>query len=133
MPTVRTLIDQSLRVQPWASTRRDPYAFLAALERERVTSVIIDSLACDLPGADEITRGDRPHQLDAGRELRRLDLTVENVDARRADRREPSTSSSTVTSLSAPPSTTREQRSWAEKHTRVLLGRERCGYVIPSA
>jgi hypothetical protein len=109
------LIDQSLRVQPWASTRRDPYAFLAALERERVTSVLIDSLACVLPR----------HRRDSStpeENVRRLDLTVEHIDARRADRREASTSLSTVTSLSAPPSTTRDQRSCAATHVCFSAG-----------
>jgi hypothetical protein len=98
--------------------RRDPYAFLAALERERVTDVLIDSLASVLPGADEITHGDRSHQLDAGRERARWSASTP-----------PSGQAPAIHifvdghfTLSAPPSTTRDQRSCAAPHVCFSAG-----------
>jgi hypothetical protein len=116
-----------LRVQPWASTRRDPYAFLAALERERVTDVLIDSLACVLPGADEIMRG----SISPTRRRKRT-CAVERIDAPERTgashphlRRRPLHAFGSAVDHAGP--------KIVRRTTRVLLGRERCGYVIPSA
>jgi hypothetical protein len=74
------------RTQP----RFDPYAILAALEHERVTYIVIGALARVLHGADEITRGIDLTVSTREENLRRLDLALQHVHARRADRREPS-------------------------------------------
>jgi hypothetical protein len=68
----------------------DPYAILAALERERVTYIVIGALARVLHGADEVTRGVDLTVSTREENLRRLDLALEHLHARRADRRAPS-------------------------------------------
>lgn len=70
--------------------RFDPYAILAALERERVTYIIIGALARVLHGADEVTRGIDLTVSTREENLRRLDLALEHIHARRVDRHEPS-------------------------------------------
>jgi hypothetical protein len=74
------------RTQP----RFDPYAILAALERERVTYIVIGALARVIHGADEITRGIDLTPSTRPENLRRLDLALEAINARGADRRLPS-------------------------------------------
>jgi hypothetical protein len=70
--------------------RFDPYGTLAALERERVTYIVIGAFARVIHGADEITRGIDLTVSTREENLRRLDLALEQIHARRADRREPS-------------------------------------------
>jgi hypothetical protein len=67
----------------------DPYAILAALERERVTYIVIGALARVIHGADEITRGIDVTPSTRPENLRRLDLALEAINAHRADGREP--------------------------------------------
>jgi len=76
--------------QPRSQPRFDPYAILAALERESVTYIIIGALARVLHGADEITRGIDFTVSTREENLRRLDLALEHINARRADGRQPS-------------------------------------------
>ena len=67
--------------------RFDPYAVLRELERERVTYVMVGGLARVIQGSDELTRGidltpsPRPQNLD------RLQRALENLNARRRDRK----------------------------------------------
>ena len=67
--------------------RFDPYAVLRELERERVTYVMVGGLARVIQGSDEVTRGidltpsPRPQNLD------RLQRALENLNARRRDRK----------------------------------------------
>jgi hypothetical protein len=70
--------------------RFDPYGTLAALERERVTYIVIGAFARVIHGADEITRGIDFSVSTREENLRRLDLALEHIHARRADRRDPS-------------------------------------------
>ena len=63
----------------------DPYALLQALERQRVTYVVVGGLGRVIHGSDEITGG-----LDIAPSLReenlhRLGLALEDLNARRAD------------------------------------------------
>jgi hypothetical protein len=67
----------------------DPYAILAALERERVTYIVIGALARVIHGADEITRGIDLTPSTRPENLRRLDLAMGAISARRAEGREP--------------------------------------------
>jgi hypothetical protein len=63
----------------------DPYAIIAALERERVAFVLIGGFARVLQGTEELTHGlDLTPSLRPDN-LRRLDQTLEGLDARRAD------------------------------------------------
>jgi len=62
--------------------RFDPYAILAALERHRVGYVLIGGFARVLQGTEEITRGlDLAPSLRA-ENLRRLELALDDLDAR---------------------------------------------------
>jgi len=74
------------RTQP----RFDPYGTLAALERERVTYIVIGAFARVIHGADEITRGIDLTPSTREENLRRLDLALEAINANRPDGREPS-------------------------------------------
>jgi hypothetical protein len=65
----------------------DPYAILAALERQRVAYVLIGGFARVIQGTDELTRGlDLAPSL-RGENLRRLALALTELDAERLDRR----------------------------------------------
>lgn len=65
------------------STRRfDPYAILEALERERVTYVLIGGLARVLEGSDELTRGVDLTPSTRPENLRRLEVALTSLDAR---------------------------------------------------
>lgn len=67
--------------------RFDPYAILAALERSRVTYVLIGGFARVLQGTEEITRGlDLVPSLRA-ENLRRLSLALEELGAEGVDRK----------------------------------------------
>ena len=63
----------------------DPYAILAALERQRVTYVLIGGLARVIQGTEEITHGlDLAPSLRA-ENLRRLGLALDELDASAVD------------------------------------------------
>jgi hypothetical protein len=63
----------------------DPYAILAALERQRVSYVLIGGLARVIQGTDELTHGlDLAPSL-RGENLRRLGLALDELDAKRVD------------------------------------------------
>jgi hypothetical protein len=65
--------------------RFDPYGTLAALERERVTYVVIGAFARVIEGTDEITRGVDITPSTRDENLRRLDLALASINARRID------------------------------------------------
>jgi hypothetical protein len=67
----------------------DPYAILEALEREAVGHILIGAFARVLVGADEVTRGVDLTPATRGDNLRRLDLALEAINARRADGGDP--------------------------------------------
>jgi hypothetical protein len=69
--------------------RFDPYAILTALERERVTYILVGAFARVIVGADEITRGVDLTPSTRGENLRRLERALEAINARRADGSEP--------------------------------------------
>jgi hypothetical protein len=67
----------------------DPYAILTALERERVSYVLIGGFARVLQGTEELTHGlDLAPSLRT-ENLRHLDRSLEALDARRADGKRP--------------------------------------------
>ncbi len=69
--------------------RFDPYAILAALERQRVTYILIGGFARVLQGTEELTRGlDLVPSLRA-ENLRRLGLALDDLDARLPNGRRP--------------------------------------------
>ncbi len=63
----------------------DPYAILAALERRRVSYVVIGAFARVVQGAEEITHGVDVVPSIRGENLRRLALALEDLDAVRVD------------------------------------------------
>jgi len=70
-----------------ASRPFDPYAILAALERQGVTYILIGGFARVIQGSEELTHGlDLVPSL-RGENLRRLGLALEELGAERADRR----------------------------------------------
>jgi hypothetical protein len=71
------------RTQP----RFDPYAILTALERERVTYILIGAFARVIHGADEITHGVDLTPSTREENLHRLDRALETINARRPDGR----------------------------------------------
>jgi len=65
----------------------DPYAILSALERHRVTYVLIGGFARVIQGTEELTRGlDLVPSL-RGENLRRLQCALDELDAKPTDRR----------------------------------------------
>jgi hypothetical protein len=67
----------------------DPYAILTALERRRVTYVLIGGFARIIQGTEELTHGlDLVPSLRA-ENLRRLGLALDDLNAHRADGKEP--------------------------------------------
>jgi hypothetical protein len=70
-----------------ARDRFDPYALLEALERQRVTYVIVGALGRVLHGSDELTDGLDVVPSMREENLRRLGLALEDLNARRADGR----------------------------------------------
>lgn len=68
-------------------TRFDPYAILEALERERVTYILIGGLARVIEGADELTRGVDLTPSTRQENLRRLELALSSLDAHPKDGR----------------------------------------------
>jgi hypothetical protein len=63
----------------------DPYALLQALERQRVTCVVVGGLGRVIHGSDELTDGLDIVPLMREENLRRLGLALEDLDARRPD------------------------------------------------
>ncbi len=63
----------------------DPYAILAAVERRRVSYVVIGAFARVVHGAEEITHGIDVVPSIRGENLRRLGLALEDLDAVRVD------------------------------------------------
>jgi hypothetical protein len=63
----------------------DPYALVAALERQRVTYVIVGGLGRVLHGSDELTDGLDIVPSMREENLRRLGLALEELNARRPD------------------------------------------------
>src|SRR6266508_4297595 len=82
----------------WASSRRapgvaehvkfDPYALLQALDRHRVTYIVIGGFARVVQGTEEITRGLDIVPSTRPENLRRLDAALRDLDARQPDGRE---------------------------------------------
>jgi hypothetical protein len=74
----------SARPQPF-----DPYALLTALERQRVTYVLIGGFARIIQGTEELTDGlDLTPSLRA-ENLRRLELALDDLDARLPNGKQP--------------------------------------------
>jgi hypothetical protein len=69
--------------------RFDPYAIVAALEKERVAYVLIGAFARVIEGSDETTLGLDLTPSIRPENLRRLELALAAVNARRADGRGP--------------------------------------------
>ncbi len=67
----------------------DPYGTLTALEHERVTYIVIGAFARVIHGTDEITRGIDFTPSTREENLRRFDLALEAINARRPDGQEP--------------------------------------------
>jgi len=63
----------------------DPYALLQALERQRVTYIIVGGLGRVLHGSDELTDGLDIVPSTREENLRRLGLALEELNARRPD------------------------------------------------
>jgi hypothetical protein len=63
----------------------DPYAILAALERQRVTYVVIGAFARVVQGAEEVTHGVDVVPSLRGENLRRLGLALDDLGAQRVD------------------------------------------------
>ncbi|MGI9110829.1 MAG: hypothetical protein ACR2GT_01270 [Gaiellaceae bacterium] len=63
----------------------DPYAILAALERRRVSYVVVGAFARVVQGAEEITHGIDVVPSIRGENLRRLALALEDLEAVRVD------------------------------------------------
>jgi hypothetical protein len=67
----------------------DPYALLQALERQRVTYIVIGGLGRVIHGSDEVTHGMDIVPSTREENLRRLGLALEELDARRPDGKAP--------------------------------------------
>lgn len=63
----------------------DPYAVLRALERHRVTYIIVGALARVIEGSDELTNGVDIVPATRDENLRRLGLAIDDLNARRRD------------------------------------------------
>jgi hypothetical protein len=68
-----------------AHDRFDPYALLEALERQRVTYVVVGALGRVLHGSDELTDGLDIVPSQREENLRRLALALDDLNARRQD------------------------------------------------
>ncbi len=66
----------------------DPYALLQALDRHRVTYIVIGGFARVVQGTEEITRGLDIVPSTRPENLRRLDAALRDLDAREPDGRE---------------------------------------------
>jgi len=69
-------------------TKFDPYGLLQALDRHRVTYIVIGGFARVIQGTEEITRGLDIVPSTREENLRRLELAVRDVGARRTDGQE---------------------------------------------
>lgn len=67
----------------------DPYALLQALERQRVTYIVIGALGRVIHGSDEVTDGMDIVPSTREENLRRLGLALEELNARRPDGKAP--------------------------------------------
>ena len=67
------------------AVRFDPYEMLAALERERISYVVIGAFARVIEGTDEITHGIDITPSTKEENLRRLDAALDSINARRDD------------------------------------------------
>jgi len=65
----------------------DPLGLLKTLDRHRVTYIVVGGLARIIQGADEMTNGVDIVPPMREENLRRLDLALEELDARRTDRK----------------------------------------------
>ncbi len=65
----------------------DPYTLIDALERQRVTYIIVGGLGRILHGSDELTDGLDVVPSMRAENLRRLDLALDELNARRLDGR----------------------------------------------
>src|SRR5687768_16926892 len=74
----------------------DPYAILAALERRRVTCVVVGAFARVVQGADEITHGIDIVPSIRGQNLGRLSAALGDLEAKRADGRPVALDASTI-------------------------------------
>jgi hypothetical protein len=72
-----------------ALTRFDPYAVLKALDRHRVTYVVIGAFARVIQGSEELTRGIDIVPSTRPENLRRLEEALGDLNAQREDGREP--------------------------------------------
>ena len=70
-----------------AADHFDPYAILHALERQRVTYVLIGGFARVIQGTEELTNGLDIVPSLRPENLRRLQLALEDLGAKRTDRR----------------------------------------------
>lgn len=70
-------------------SRFDPYAILAALEKERTVYVLIGAFARVIEGSDEITLGVDLAPSTRPENLRQLEVALAAISARRADGRAP--------------------------------------------
>lgn len=70
--------------------RFDPYGIFAALERERVSYVVIGAFARVIEGTDEITHGIDITPSTKEENLRKLDAALDSINARRDDGNPPS-------------------------------------------
>jgi hypothetical protein len=68
-----------------AETRFDPYALLQALDRHRVTYVLVGGFARIVQGTEELTQGLDVTPSLREQNLERLERALREVDARRAD------------------------------------------------
>jgi hypothetical protein len=68
----------------------DPYGLLQALDRHRVTYIVVGGFGRIVQGTEEITHGLDIVPSTREENLRRLDAALHDVGARRADGREPS-------------------------------------------
>jgi hypothetical protein len=67
----------------------DPFALLGALERQRVTYIVVGGLGRVIHGSDEVTDGLDIVPSTREENLRRLGLALEDLNARRPDGRAP--------------------------------------------
>jgi hypothetical protein len=67
----------------------DPYAILKALERQTVAYILVGAFARVIVGAEELTRGVDLTPSTKDENLRRLDLALDEINARRPDGSEP--------------------------------------------
>jgi len=68
----------------------DPIAVLQALDRRRVTYIVVGALGRVIQGSDEVTAGIDIVPSTRDENLRRLGLALEDLHARRADGKQPS-------------------------------------------